>query len=219
MKIKICGLTRLDDALAAAEAGADMLGFNFYPGSARYISPQACAELVRGLRTCKVPTTTVGVFVNLPPGEVASTLEMCGLHLAQLHGDEPPSDLELLRRRAFKAIRPTGLAEAKASARLYAAMGPLAPALLVDAHTRGMYGGTGTQADWTIASELAREVPLLLAGGLTPDNVAEAITSVSPWGVDVASGVENAPGCKDRHKMTAFIECVRELEEEVGDAE
>jgi phosphoribosylanthranilate isomerase len=219
MKIKICGLTSLDDALAAAEAGADMLGFNFHAGSPRRISPARCAEIVEGLEAHNVPVQTVGVFVNSSPASVAGTLEMCGLHLAQLHGDEPPSDFELLGERAFKAVRPRSLAEAKGLARQYAPLGTHEPALLIDARVGGKYGGTGIRVDWDIAAQLARELPLLLAGGLSPDNVRQAIRSVFPWGVDVASGVENVPGLKDRHRMAAFVQAVRKFTRETEDAE
>jgi phosphoribosylanthranilate isomerase len=207
MQIKICGIIALDDALAAADAGADLLGFNFYPPSPRYIEPQACARLVAALRSRGIGITTVGVFVNAPPAEVAAILDACGLDLAQLHGDEPPEALTDLGGRAFKAIRPATPAEGEALAAAYARRVP--PALLVDACHPGLFGGSGQAADWGLAAALAATHPILLAGGLRPDNVAAAIARVQPWGVDVASGVETSPGRKEPTKMVEFMRATR----------
>ena len=135
MNIKICGITTLDDALAAVEAGADMLGFNFYPPSPRCIEPAACAAMIAALRAHGAPTTMVGVFVNMPPDRVAAILDECGLDLAQLSGDEPPSDLVMLGERAFKGIRPSDAAEAVALAARYVVRSA-PPVLLVDASVR-----------------------------------------------------------------------------------
>ncbi len=204
MRVKICGLTSLDDALAAAEAGADMLGFNFYPASPRYISPQACAQIIGRLADCGLRVTAVGVFVNAGRGEIKAIAGDCGLDLLPLHGDEAPELLEELGPRAFKAIRPATTAEVDGLLVRYChRFDP--PALLLDAYRPGAYGGTGTAGDWSLAAAVAQARPILLAGGLTPENVAEAIAQVRPWGVDVASGVEAAPGRKDRDKMAAFI--------------
>lgn len=205
MIVKICGVRTLDDALAALDAGADMLGFNFHPPSPRYIAPAACAQLVARLHRRGAAATLVGVFVNLPPARAAAILDECGLDLAQLHGDEPPADLAALAGRAFKAVRPRDLAEARALAAAYSPPAPAAPALLVDAAASGAYGGSGQIANWDLAAALAGETRLLLAGGLRPDNVAAAIAAVRPWGVDVASGVESAPGVKDPAQMAEFI--------------
>lgn len=207
MIVKICGVRTLDDALAALDAGADMLGFNFYEPSPRYIAPAACARLVAHLRQHGATATLVGVFVNHPPAQVASILDECGLDLAQLHGDELPADLLALAGRAFKAVRPRDLDDARALAAAYAVPAPPtgAPALLVDAAAGAAYGGSGHVANWELAAALARGMRLLLAGGLRPDNVAAAVAAVQPWGVDVASGVESAPGVKDPAKMAEFI--------------
>ncbi len=207
MQIKICGIIALDDALAAADAGANLLGFNFYPSSPRYIEPQACARLVAALRSRGIGVTTVGVFVNASPAEIAAILDACGLDLAQLHGDEPPEALTDLAGRAFKAIRPVTLAESQALAAAYARRTP--PALLVDACHPGLYGGSGQAADWDLTTELAATCPILLAGGLRADNVAAAVARVRPWGVDVASGVESSPGRKDPRKMAEFVRAAR----------
>lgn len=208
MIVKICGIRTLQDALSATDAGADMIGFNFYRASPRYLEPASCEELVKVLRQerARIPLL-VGVFVNLPPPEVTGILDGCGLDLAQLSGDEEPVDVRMLRGRAFKAIRPRQLIEARSLGRAYRSALPRAdaPAVLLDASSAGVYGGTGHAADWPIAGALAEEMPIMLAGGLRPNNVADAILAVRPWGVDVASGVERAPGVKDRDAMRAFI--------------
>jgi indole-3-glycerol phosphate synthase/phosphoribosylanthranilate isomerase len=207
-RVKICGITNLLDALTAVEAGADMLGFNFYEPSPRHTTPRDCAEVVAALRSRNQPVTTVGVFVNRPPDEIASILDDCHLDLAQLSGDEPPEFLDSLGGRAFKAIRPATANQAQADAHRYARRATL-PALLVDAYHPAKYGGTGQTGDWALARTLATEHPLLLAGGLRPENVAHAMAQVQPWGVDVASGVETSPGKKDAAKMVAFVQAVR----------
>ena len=171
MNIKICGITTLDDTLAAVDAGADMLGFNFYPPSPRYIEPAACTAMVAALRARGAATTMVGVFVNLPPDRVAAILDECGLDLAQLSGDEPPSDLVTLGERAFKGIRPRDAAESVTLAARYVVR-HTPPVLLVDASARGAFGGTGQIGDWDAAAAVAAAHPILLAGGLRPENVA-----------------------------------------------
>ena len=205
MNIKICGITTLNDTLAAVEAGADMLGFNFYPPSPRSIEPATCGTMVAALRARGAPTTMVGVFVNMPPDRVAAIMDECGLDLAQLSGDEPPSDLVMLGERAFKGIRPRDAVEAVTLAARYVVRGA-PPVLLVDASAgAGQFGGTGQVGDWDAAAAVAAAHPILLAGGLRPENVAAAIAAVQPWGVDVASGVESSPGRKDAAKMRDFV--------------
>ena len=200
-KIKICGIKTVEDALAAMDAGADLLGFNFYRKSPRYISVGQCRDVMSVMRKYG-QITYVGVFVNASVDEIRATLETAALSLAQLHGDETSEMMSLLHGKAFKAFRgiPDGL---NGFAR------DDAPALLVDASVKDSYGGTGMTADWKGAAELAKQVPLLLAGGLTPANVADAVRQVRPWGVDVASGVESVPGVKDVNKMRAFVNAVR----------
>ena len=205
MIVKICGITALDDALAAIAAGADMLGFNFYPPSPRYVERTTCIRLVSAIRDRGLAATMVGVFVNTPPAEVGKILDECGLDLAQLSGDEPPSDLALLGERAFKGIRPKEASEALAMATRFARRAA-PPVLLVDTSAgMGQFGGTGQIGDWDAARVLALRLPILLAGGLRPENVAAAIAAVHPWGVDVASGVESGPGRKDAVKMREFV--------------
>jgi phosphoribosylanthranilate isomerase len=207
MKVKICGITSLDDALAAIDAGADLLGFNFYPPSPRYVTPAECARIQSAIRNQQSAITIVGVFVNEPLLHIAEIMEQCALDFAQLHGDEPPEIIERLEGRAFKAIRPRSLDEARAAASRYAIAGQ--PAILLDASHPNLYGGTGQTADWPLAREIAQRHPILLAGGLTPDNVADAIRVARPWGVDVASGVESSPGRKDHRKLVRFVQAAR----------
>ncbi len=209
MKVKICGITRYDDARAAIDAGADLLGFNFYAQSPRYIDPLSAAQLIEALKTSCAAVQMVGVFVNSPLEAIVTIMEECGVDLAQLCGDESPETLAALNGRAFKALRlkePTDLA---GSLQCYRPkIGP--PAYLVDAYRPGEYGGTGQTADWTLARSLAENYPVLLAGGLTPENVAEAIHQVHPWGVDVASGIEESPRRKDPGRLAAFTKIAKE---------
>ncbi len=208
MKVKICGITTLDDALAAVEAGADLLGFNFFPKSPRCLSLDACARITQELRRRASTVTLVGVFVNPTRETVELALEKCALDLAQLSGDEPPALVQALGERAYKALRPSNPEELHRSLAIYP-LRPNPPSVLIDANCPGEYGGTGQSAEWNLAAELSRQAPLLLAGGLTPANVAAAIHQVTPWGVDVASGVEFAPGRKDARKMAAFVQAAR----------
>ena len=213
MKIKICGITTLEDGLACAEAGANLLGFNFYPPSPRYISPEACAPIAVALRKRFPGLLLAGVFVNEPPASARVVAELCGLDLIQCSGDETPGMLHQCGPKAFKALRPLTANDLRAAAGMFPARA-LPPAFLVDAHRPGEYGGTGLTADWSLAAELAARLPILLAGGLTPENVAAAVRQVRPWGVDAASGVESAPGRKDALKVAALIAAARAAEEE-----
>jgi phosphoribosylanthranilate isomerase len=211
MKVKICGITNLEDAQAAIEAGADMLGFNFYSKSPRYISPGIARSIVEHVRSRERVPTLVGVFVNSNLDEVQSILQATELDLAQLHGDEPPEFLEQLKGCGFKALRPVSVEETEVNSVKYVPPGSQEPALLVDAYRKDQYGGTGQVGDWSIAARLAERYSILLAGGLTPENVAEAIRQVKPWGVDTASGVEVSPRQKDAAKMRAFIEQCQQI--------
>lgn len=205
MKIKICGITKLEDALAAINAGADMLGFNFYPRSKRYISIETCADIQQGIKERGADVISVGVFVNASYETILETLEACSLDLAQLHGDELPELLAKLGERAFKAIRPQSVGEALDALEKYPQR-VHAPTLLVDAYHPSVYGGSGTKGDWSLARELATQKSILLAGGLTPENVEDAVRQINPWGVDVASGVEVGPGSKSEALMRRFCE-------------
>lgn len=213
-RVKICGITNIDDALLAAAAGADLLGFNFYPPSPRYITPQACRAITDDLRSrmgdaCPV---LVGVFVNEP--EIESIMDTAGLDIAQLHGDETVATLQALSGRALKAIRPRQRNEAWTMAEAFEPHAPVdkrVPSLLVDAYHRDLYGGTGEQTSVEIALAAKEQVPrLMLAGGLNPDNVGDRIRAIRPWGVDVASGVEGSDKArKDEHCIRAFMAAVK----------
>jgi phosphoribosylanthranilate isomerase len=180
-----------------------MLGFNFYPKSPRYIGVGQCRDIMSVMRKY-AHITYVGVFVNASLAEIRATMNTCALTLAQLHGDETPEMLNSLYGKAFKAFR--GIPE-----NLNGFAREESPAFLVDASVKGAYGGTGITADWSAAAGLSKQYPILLAGGLTPENVAEAVRRVKPWGVDVASGVESAPGVKDVDKMKAFVRAVLDI--------
>jgi phosphoribosylanthranilate isomerase len=199
-KVKICGITRLDDALAAVRLGADALGFNFWPRSKRHVSPAEVRAIVRRLPPL---VTAVGVFVDPTRDEVLRAVDASGVGVVQLHGDEPPELCLSLPLPVVKAIR---VADAHSLAALasYEVQG-----FLLDAPSPG-YGGSGATFDWSLAAEVARELPIVLAGGLTPENVAEAVTTVRPFAVDVASGVESAPGVKDAERMRRFVERAKE---------
>lgn len=208
MIVKICGLTSLEDAMAACELGADMLGFNFYPSSPRYLQPAACTEIAPQIRKRFPSVTLVGVFVNSGANEILDILGVCRLDIAQLSGDEPPAVQLALRQRSYKALRPTTQYALQAALGIY----PLRsqpPAFLIDAFCKGEYGGTGASADWSLASDLAAKLPIFLAGGLSHENVQAAIAQVHPWGVDTASGVESKPGTKDKLKIEKFIQAAR----------
>ena len=203
--VKICGIKTLKDALAAIEAGADYLGFNFYPKSVRFIEKSACAEITSVLKREHLHIKLVGVFVNSSVEEIQDILQTCQLDLVQLHGDEKPEIFAQLAPYAFRAFR--GLPESNAGYERNEV-----PSMLIDAAVKGVYGGSGVTVDWAAAAELAKKYPLLLAGGLTPENVADAVRQVRPWGVDVASGVESVPGEKDAGKMVQFVKEVKRVE-------
>jgi phosphoribosylanthranilate isomerase len=216
VKVKICGITTLEDALVASQAGADMLGLNFFPKSPRYLESDAAREMADALRqelgaACPL---LVGVFVNEIVSKVSVTMEKVGLNFAQLSGDESGEMLRELRGIGFKAIRPRSQAEAVEDAAYFGQFAPIdarAPSLLIDAYNPKLYGGTGEQASTDAAVAVREKTPrLMLAGGLTPENVAARIAAVQPWGVDVASGVEGeTPGRKDAGKVAAFIKAAK----------
>lgn len=211
-QVKICGITRLEDALVAVEAGADMLGFNFHPRSPRSVAPEQAAQMVGAVRSqlrAGRAVRMVGVFVNLPLEEVRAIVATASLDYAQLHGDEPAEYLEELAGIAFRVVRPRTLDEALRGAASFSPLAPQdegAPSLLLDAYSKSAFGGTGERTDWAWAAQVAQVTPrLLLAGGITAENVAEAIRAVGLWGVDVASGVEASPGIKDHDLVRAFV--------------
>lgn len=212
-RIKICGVTRPEDVRLIVAAGADAIGLNFYERSVRHVSPERARSLVDGLRT---DVARVGVFVNASAESILATARTVGLDYCQLHGDEPPEVVrELAEWPVIRAVRCRGgdmdIVRGWID-RCYETGGKLA-ALLVDAYQPGQYGGTGAVAEWSILAAFRRhwtDLPLILAGGLTPENVAQAITSARPDAVDTASGVESGPGVKDPAKTSRFVEAARQ---------
>jgi phosphoribosylanthranilate isomerase len=204
VKVKICGITSAIDALMAASAGADAIGFNFFKPSPRYVEP----DRARAIRLALPPfLTTVGLFVDRTEEAVTETMQQCGLDCVQLHGKESPRMTANLRRRfaTIKAIRVRGEENLKELERYEA------DAFLLDAFVSGMPGGTGQTFDWELARRAASRVRLVLAGGLTPDNVAEAVRAARPFAVDVASGVESEPGKKSRKLVTDFVRAAKSV--------
>jgi phosphoribosylanthranilate isomerase len=202
VRVKICGITRLQDMHAACDAGADALGFVFYEKSPRHLTIAAAAALVRELPPF---VQAVGLFVNAEPAFIESVLQAVPLDLLQFHGDETPADCARFGRPWIKAVRVNqGTNLLKCAADFDGARG-----LLLDAFVPGVPGGTGERFDWSlIPASLPK--PIVLSGGLTPDNVAEAVQRVRPWAVDVSSGVEVSKGIKDAHKIARFIAKAKE---------
>jgi len=211
--VKICGITNVNDALCAATAGADMLGYIFYPPSARYVTPGQAGQITRAVRHklgAGAPRM-VGVFVDVPADQIAQTAATAGLDLIQLHGAGSPEVVRLQGLPAFTAIRSRTPDEARdALSRFRECFTDRSdvPDLLIDAYHPKDHGGTGLPADADAAQWLAQRCRLLLAGGLTPDNVSDAMTLIRPWGVDVSSGVESAKGKKNHALVRAFVAAV-----------
>jgi phosphoribosylanthranilate isomerase len=199
-RVKICGVTRAEDAALAVEAGADALGFIFVPGTPRYIHPDRAAAIIAALPPL---VAAVGVFVDQPLDEVLAVASACRLEAVQLHGEESAAYCRRLPIRIIKALRVRG-AES-----LGALEGYPAQAFLLDAFVEGQPGGTGVAFPWALAREAKRHGPIILSGGLRPETVAEAVRRVRPFGVDVSSGVERRPGQKDPEKVREFIVAVR----------
>jgi phosphoribosylanthranilate isomerase len=200
MYVKICGVTRVEDAEACVRAGADAVGLNLVPGSPRCLERAAARRLADALRG---RVEVIAVTADLDEAALRALWRELGCDRLQLHGHEPPALVEALAPMAFKAVRIGDDADVGAAAAFGGAP------LLVDARHGAMLGGTGRRVDVTLVAPLARRRQVLLAGGLTPDNVAEAIAAVRPWGVDTASGVEAAPGIKDASRIGAFVAAAR----------
>lgn len=198
MFVKVCGITRECDAAVAVECGASAVGFIFWPNSRRWIEPAAARAIVRTLPPFVTP---VGVFVNESAAHVNQVAAAVGLGAVQLHGDESPDMLEQI---ACPVVKATGRVDPVALGRW-----PGRVTVLVDADDRVNHGGTGMKADWTAAAALARLRRTILAGGIRPENVVEAVTTVQPFGVDVSSGVEDAPGIKNPERIRALFEALR----------
>ena len=204
-EIKICGLTTLADASTACAAGANAVGFIFHPPSPRYILPEQARKIIRNLPTS---ICTVGVFVNLDLANLMEIVTFCGIDLIQLHGDEPPEYCRKLPvERLIKALFPSD------EAAIEEAVAYPARAILIDSRTPSQYGGTGQTADWSLAQKMKTlGRPLVLAGGLNPENVAGAIAAVGPDALDFNSGVEIAPRRKDPDKIERAIAAVRKAD-------
>jgi phosphoribosylanthranilate isomerase len=200
IKIKICGITNLDDALAATDAGADALGFNFYKKSPRCIEPEKAAEIIGRLPPFVMP---VGIFVNEREEKIRDIMFTTGIKVLQFHGDERPEFCERFATRVIKAFQVKDKESLKHMVHYHVS------ALLLDSYHDGLRGGTGTTFDWHLAVVAKTFGKVILAGGLTPENVGEAVKLVQPYGVDVAGGVEKEKGIKDLARMKKFISEVR----------
>lgn len=202
VRSKICGITRIEDALAAVEAGADALGFVFYAKSPRAVDVRQARAIIDALPPF---VTTVGLFVNASRCELNEILEVVSLDLLQFHGDEAPADCEGYHRPWIKALRVRPGDDLEAACQHYAG----ARGILLDAYVPGVPGGTGEAFDWSLIPQRLSK-PIILAGGLSADNVAEAIRQVRPYAVDVSGGVEQAKGIKDAAKIDAFMQAVKQ---------
>ncbi|MBA1202175.1 phosphoribosylanthranilate isomerase [Pseudomonas capeferrum] len=202
VRSKICGITRLEDALVAVEAGADALGFVFYARSPRAVEARQVRDIIAALPPF---VTTVGLFVNASRCELNEILEVVPLDLLQFHGDEAPADCEGYHRPWIKALRVRPGDDLEAACRLYAG----ASGILLDTYVAGVPGGTGEAFDWSLVPARLSK-PIILAGGLTAGNVGDAIRQVRPFAVDVSGGVEQAKGIKDPAKVEAFVHAVRQ---------
>lgn len=196
VRVKICGITSLDDALLAVDAGADALGFVFYGPSPRNVAPETAADIIHRLPPF---IQTVGLFVNEPLSRVNELADICGLDVVQLHGEESPEFCRGVRRRILKALRVRDMSTLERM-KSYAVS-----AFLLDSWSPTAPGGTGQTFNWDIAATAAENGSIVLAGGLTPGNVADAVRQVRPHGVDVSSGVESAPGRKDAVLVRQFV--------------
>jgi phosphoribosylanthranilate isomerase len=200
--VKVCGITRVQDADLAVELGAAALGFIFWPGSPRYIAPNGAREIVQRL---SAKAKAVGVFVNEPIEIVAEVMDIVGLDVAQLHGTESPDYCRRLRPAPIKAI---ALQKMKDGGAPEVGAFDQDVLILLDAHDPARHGGTGQTIDWSVARHIAAARPTILSGGLNAGNVAAAIESVRPYGIDVSSGVESAPGMKDAARLKGFFEAL-----------
>jgi phosphoribosylanthranilate isomerase len=209
LRVKICGITRAADARQAVLLGADAVGLNFYARSQRYITPDVAEEVLRDLPPL---VEAVALYVNRPLAEAFAHAHALGLSTVQWHGDdsEPPLRSPLRFIPAFPLSDPDSLRRVSRYLEKCQKVGRLPAAVLVDGHEPGKHGGTGRVAPWELLAGFQPAVPLILAGGLTPHNVAEAVRVVRPYAVDVAGGVESGPGRKDPEKMRRFIDSARE---------
>lgn len=205
VRVKICGVTTPTDAAFAADCGADAVGLNFFPRSPRFLTPVQADAIIRELPAF---AAAVGVFVDMPDGDIRTHARQLGLRAVQTYSADPPAS-SFFPTAHVPAFRVKDLADLDAVRRFVAACRPAA--VLIDSFVPGEMGGTGHRAPWHLLAGFAPGVPVILAGGLTPDNVADAIRLVRPWGVDVASGVESSPGKKDPGRVRAFVQAARSV--------
>ena len=200
IKVKICGMTQLKDALFAVEQGVDAVGFIFYKKSPRAVTMKTVREIITKLPPL---VDTVGVFVNESAERVNKIADYCGLDLVQLHGEESPAFCRKIHRRVIKAFRVKDLQSIKQLEKFSVS------GFLLDTFSDDLHGGTGKTFDWNLALPAKKMGPVILAGGLTPRNILQAVRQVRPYGVDVCSGVEKSPGIKDLEKVRAFLKNIR----------
>lgn len=204
IKVKVCGITNIADALLAAESGADAIGFIFYKPSPRYIAPELARDIIDRLPPF---INSVAVFVDEDEKRLKDIIDLCRIDTIQLHGDESPGFCERFKQKVIKTIRVQGEESLRGLDRYRVS------AFLLDTYRENIPGGTGRSFDWDLAIGVKRYGPIILAGGLNPENVADAIRKVRPYGVDVSSGVEKSPGKKDADKLKRFIERVRKADD------
>lgn len=214
--VKICGISRIEDALAVAEAGADFMGLMFATSS-RQVSAETARQIVEALGGVPTKPQMVGVFVNTPASEINRLVDFCGLDLVQLSGDESWEYCRDVDRPVIKVIHVSSHQAEPVLAELSrgeSVLGPKAFACMLDTEVAGRYGGTGKKFDWELAGEVGRQRPVIIAGGLDVANVEQAIRTARPWGVDVSSGVETG-GSKDIAKIKEFVRAVRRVDSEI----
>lgn len=200
---KICGITNLEDAHEAIRCGADALGFVFHKASPRYLSPAEAGKIIRRLPPF---VNMVGVFVNVAVTEIAEIAKKALLDTVQLHGDEDPDFCSEMMEAGYKVVKAVRVRDRESLSSL--SQYPMINGILLDSYSREVYGGSGEKFDWSLAREARKYGRIILAGGLNPENVAEAIREVAPYGVDISSGVEKVPGIKDHEKLRAFFEAI-----------
>jgi phosphoribosylanthranilate isomerase len=210
-RIKACGITRLEDALTAVAFGVDGLGFIFSRKSLRYITPEQARDIIRHIPPF---ISTVGVFVDEEATVVDEIAQYCGLSLVQLHGDEAPAYCRKLSAQAIKAFR----VGPDFDAEMLIPYKEIVRSYLLDTYHKDVAGGTGQTFDWNLIQNIETKVPIILAGGMNPDNIMAAIEQVGPYAVDVNSGVESAPGLKDAAKLQKFVAQVRKADSQAGPA-